>query len=459
MAGQKDILIVSNRLPVHRVTTDGEERWETSPGGLVSALKPILQASNSTWLGWTGVDDDATTPFDLDGIRNHPVPLTREDLRDYYEGFSNSTVWPLYHDAIRAPVFQRDWWKVYRQVNERFAQEAARVAPRGGLVWVHDYHLQLVPGMLRTLRPDLRIGFFLHIPFPPQELFAQLPWRRQILEGLLGADVVGFQTGIGAENFVRLCRRFLDVESQDSTMRVGDRRVLAGAFPISIDYDHYNGMAEGAEVREQMRIIRERLGGRRVVLGVDRLDYTKGIDVRLEAFADLLATGRCDPKETVLVQVAVPSREKVEEYQELRSEIEELIGRINGQHGMVGRTPIQYLHRGVPPAELIALYRLADVMAVTPCRDGMNLVAKEYVACRCDERGVLVLSEFAGAAHELKDALLVNPHDIDNVADAIRRGLSMPTDIQEQRMKRLRGVVSRNNVHHWAQSFYKELGS
>jgi trehalose 6-phosphate synthase len=457
MPGERDIVIVSNRLPVYRVTENGKDRWETSPGGLVSALRPILQSQESTWIGWTGVPADAPEPFVLDGIRNCPVPLTAREIRDFYEGFSNSTIWPLYHDAIRAPEFRREWWAVYKAVNERFARAAAEVAGKGALVWIHDYHLQLAPGMLRALRPDVRIGFFLHIPFPPQELFAQLPWRQQILEGMLGADVVGFQTRVASENFEQLCKRFLGVRRRGLTLEFEGRPVVTRDFPISIDFAHFDALARTDAVGSTMEQIRERLGGRSIILGVDRLDYTKGIDIRMEAYRDLLKSGLRKVEDTVFVQVAVPSREKVEEYQDLRSEVEELIGRINGEFGDVGRAAIHYLHRSVGPEELVALYRLADAMAVTPCRDGMNLVAKEYVASRCDERGVLVLSEFTGAAKELADAILVNPHDIDGVAAAFARALEMPEEEQARRMQRLRSIVRRYDVHRWARSFHEEL--
>lgn len=459
MSTKSDILIVSNRLPVHRVTENGEIRWETSAGGLVSALTPILQGANSTWIGWTGAPADAPEPFVLDGIRNLAVPITASEIEAFYEGFSNRTIWPLYHDAIRPPEYRREWWHSYTEINRRFAQAAADAAAPNSLVWVHDYHLQLVPAMLRELRPDVRIGFFLHIPFPPQELFAQLPWRRQLLEGLLGADVLGFQTRVAGENFQQLCRRYLGIKPRGTGLEVGGHQVICREFPISIDYERFDTLARSEEVATEMRKLRRRLDGRRVILGVDRLDYTKGIDIRMEAFCDLLGAGACSTEDTVFVQVAVPSREKVEEYQELRSEIEELIGRINGQYGQVGRTPIHYLHQTVSPAELVALYRSAHVMAVTPCRDGMNLVAKEFVASRTDESGVLVLSEFTGAANELTDAVLVNPHDIDGVAAAISAGLSMDKGEQTARMRRLREVVRNNDVYRWARSFYKELGS
>jgi trehalose 6-phosphate synthase len=460
-AAESPILIVSNRLPVHRVDDgQGAGRWETSPGGLVSALKSVLQDRPSTWIGWTGVAGEAAgAPFELDGIRNHPVALNREDIADYYEGFSNRTLWPLYHDAVRAPEFRRSWWNAYMRVNERFAAAAAEAAAPGSLVWVHDYHLQLVPSMLRGLRPDVRIGFFLHIPFPPQELFAQLPWRSQLLEGMLGADVVGFQTRVASENFTQLCGRYLDVRERGAGLGFRRRVVSSRAFPISVDFAQFEEMAGSPGVESSMAAVRARLGERRVILGVDRLDYTKGIDVRLEAFSDLLESGTCSTADTVFVQVAVPTREHIEEYQDVRGTIEQAIGRINGRFGEVGRAPIHYLHRGVPPEELVALYRLADVMTVTPYRDGMNLVAKEFVASRTDESGVLVLSEFTGAAKELTEALLVNPHDIDGVAAAIRGGLGMKQHGRVRRMRAMRSVVRQNDVHRWARSFFEELGS
>lgn len=459
MSAKSDILIVSNRLPVHRVTEDGESRWKTSAGGLVSALKPILQGVDSTWIGWTGAPADAPEPFVVDGIRNLAVPITATEIKEFYEGFANRTIWPLYHDAIRSPEFRREWWHAYTEINQRFARAAAQAAAPNSLVWVHDYHLQLVPAMLRELRPDVRIGFFLHIPFPPQELFAQLPWRKQLLEGMLGADVIGFQARVASENFEQLCRRYLGIKSRGSALEVGGHQVICREFPISIDFARFDELARSDEVAREMRELKRRLDGRRVILGVDRLDYTKGIDIRIEAFCDLLRSGACSTENSVFVQVAVPSREKVEEYQELRSEIEELIGRVNGEFGEVGRTPIHYLHQTVSPAELVALYRTADVMAVTPCRDGMNLVAKEFVASRTDESGVLVLSEFTGAAHELTDAVLVNPHDIDGVAAAMSAAFSMDPAEQTTRMRSLREVVRNNDVHRWARSFYKELGS
>lgn len=460
MSHKSEIVIVSNRLPVHRVEhEDGEVTWETSPGGLVSAMTPILRDRPSTWIGWAGASDWSPEPFVHNDIRNCPVPLSSDDIEHFYEGFANSTLWPLYHDAIRPPSYHRHWWRPYQEVNERFAAIAAEVAAPNGIVWVHDYHFQLVPAMLRMLRPDLRIGFFLHIPFPPQELFAQIPWRRQVLEGLLGADVIGFQTRIGAQNFTRLCRRYTDATGTRGLEYHG-RRVTVQAFPIAIDSEKFNTLAHQPEVQKRAAELKSQLGpNRRIVLGVDRLDYTKGIDIRIKAYGELLRTKRTSLQESVFVQVAVPSRERVDEYQALRDDVERLVGSINGNFGELGLTAVHYLHRSLPVEELVGLYLAADVMVVTPFRDGMNLVAKEYVASRIDEDGVLLLSEFTGSSHELKAALLVNPHDVDGLTNRMYAALAMSPTEQTRRMRRLRRVVFENNVYDWANSFFEALSA
>jgi len=454
----ESVVIVSNRLPVHRVQENGESVWRTSPGGLVSALTPILAKHDSTWIGWTGEADTTVEPFELDDKRNVPVPLTSEEVELFYEGFSNRTIWPLYHDSIRTPEFRRRWWWPYVEVNKRFADRAAELAGKNGTVWIHDYHLQLVPSMLREARPDLRIGFFMHIPFPPPELFAQLPWRRQIIEGMLGADVVGFQTTLAAQNFLHVADRYTEAKPGERQAEWQGRRIRVDAFPISIDVDRFETQVEARETRDQTVDFCSRLGhDRKVILGVDRLDYTKGIPTRLRAFGELLRHEYVTVDDCVLVQVAVPSRERVEEYQELRHEVEQYVGSINGEFGQLGRTPIHYLHRGLPFEELVSLYAAADVMLVTPLRDGMNLVAKEYVASRSHEDGVLVLSEFTGSAYELTEALLVNPHDIDGLIETIHAAINLPVEEQTRRMKELRQSVRRNTVYDWAESFFKAL--
>ncbi|MEN2740656.1 alpha,alpha-trehalose-phosphate synthase (UDP-forming) [Microbacterium sp. X-17] len=458
-----DLVVVANRLPVDR-DDDSESGWRHSPGGLVAALEPVMRKADGAWVGWPGKPDLELDPFEFDGVQLVPVALTAEDVELYYEGFSNDTIWPLYHDVIAAPRFRRAWWDAYVAVNRRFADAAAEVAADGATVWVQDYQLQLVPRMLREARPDLTIGYFHHIPFPAHSLFAQLPWRRQVLEGLLGADVIGFQRVADAGEFARAVRRQLHYETRASGIRVptptgGTRRVLAKAFPISIDADAYIQLAQREDIRARAAEIRESLGNpRKILLGVDRLDYTKGIQHRLKAFGELLEDGRLAVEDVTLVQVASPSRERVDAYVQLRDEIELMVGRVNGDFDTMDHTAIRYLHQAYPREEMVALYLAADVMLVTALRDGMNLVAKEYVASRLDNRGVLVLSEFAGAADELGSALLINPHDIGGVKDAIMRAVEMPVGEQARRMRALRRRVREHDVEDWSRDFLDALG-
>ncbi len=419
-----------------------------------------MRANDGAWIGWPGSTDDAgLEPFVEDGLQLVPVHLSEDEVEDFYEGFSNGTLWPLYHDLVAKPEFHREWWDAYVRVNHRFAVRAAEIAAEGATVWVQDYQLQLVPQMLRDLRPDLRIGFYLHIPFPPAELFSQLPWRRQILEGLLGADLIGFQLPGGAGNFVRLVRGRVGHKTHRDMVYLPDgRTVKASAFPISIDATGFIELARTEAVHKRAEEIREALGNpRKIFLGVDRLDYTKGIYPRLRAFAELLADGKLDVEDAVFVQVATPSRERVEQYRILRDDIDRLVGRINGDLGRIGRPAISYLHSSYPREEMAALYRAADIMVVTPYRDGMNLVAKEYVACRYDDDGALVLSEFAGAAHELRQAYLVNPYDINGMKSALMEAFEASPREATRRMRAMRKQVVDNDVTAWANNFLSEL--
>ncbi len=455
-----DLVIVANRLPVDRVEQpDGTSTWRPSPGGLVSAIEPVMRAEDGVWLGWPGGTEQDLDPFEVDGLDLHPMAMSAEDVEGHYEGFSNGTLWPLYHDLVAKPEFHREWWDSYVEVNQRFADKAAELANEGALVWVHDYQMQLVPQMLRQLRPDLRIGFYLHIPFPPAELFQQLPWRRQLLEGLLGADLVGFQLPGGAANFVRLVRQRVGHKTHRDLVYLPDgRTVRAAAFPISIDTKGFEELAQSPEVTARAKEIRSALGEpRKIFLGVDRLDYTKGIYARLRAYAELLHDDHFDVEDAVFVQVAVPSREQVEEYQRLRDETDRLVGRINGDHGKIGRPAISYLHSSYPREEMAALYRAADIMVVTPYRDGMNLVAKEYVACQYDDAGALVLSEFAGAADELRQAWLINPYDINGMKSALLEAYRADEKELTKRMRAMRKTVRSNDVAAWADSFMTAL--
>jgi trehalose 6-phosphate synthase len=463
-----DFVVVANRLPIDMERLpDGTATWKRSPGGLVTALEPLLRRRRGAWIGWPGIVDADEERIVEEDLQLYPVRLSADDVAEYYEGFSNATLWPLYHDVIVRPIYHREWWNRYVDVNRRFAEATSRAAAPGATVWVQDYQLQLVPKMLRKLRPDLTIGFFLHIPFPPVELFMQLPWRTEIIEGLLGADLVGFHLVGGAQNFLILCRRLIGVDtsrgsvgvrSRFGEVQLGSRTVRVGAFPISIDSTALDRRARDRSIRRRAREIRAELGNpRRVLLGVDRLDYTKGIDVRLKAVSELLAEGRAKRDDTVLVQLATPSRERVESYQVLRSDIERQVGHINGEYGEVGHPVVHYIHRPVPRDELIAFFVAGDVMLVTPLRDGMNLVAKEYVACRSDLGGALVLSEFTGAAAELRQAYLVNPHDLEGVKDAIEAALNQSAEEGRRRMRALRRQVLTHDVDRWARSFLDAL--
>jgi trehalose 6-phosphate synthase len=456
----RSLVVVANRLPIDETLSDnGVREWRRSPGGLVSALHPVLRNGGATWVGWAGCIGPAPELPDLDGVALRAVPLSADEFENYYEGFSNSTLWPLYHDAVEQPVYHRRWWESYQRVNRRFAEAVADAAPPGAAVWVQDYHLHLVPALLRELRPDLRIGFFMHIPFPPSELFRQIPRRAELLRGLLGADLIGFQSPGGAHNFLRLVERLLGLRTRHQSIEVGDRIARVGAFPISIEVDELARLAATPEVREQAAQIRRDLGEPdRVMLGVDRLDYTKGIEHRFKAYRELLADGLVKVPDTVLVQVAAPSRERVEHYRLLRDKVEREVGGINGEYGRLGVPAVHYVNRSFNRKELAALYRAADVMVVTPLRDGMNLVAKEYVASRVDNGGALVLSEFAGAASELKHAYLVNPHDLDGLKDTLVRALEADPDDTGRRMRAMRRYLAAHDVTQWARSYLTALG-
>lgn len=465
-------VVVANRLPVDRAA-DGT--WQPSPGGLVTALAPVLAKHQGCWVGWPGNAGEDLEPFRTDsGILLHPVTLTESDYEMFYEGFSNATLWPLYHDLIVPPKFDQSWWEAYREVNLKFATEVAEVAADGATVWVQDYQLQLVPGILRQIRPDLTIGFFLHIPFPGAELFRQLPWREELMRGLLGADLIGFHSVANAQNFLALAQQVagtagshigqpdeLEVDGQASIREVtatvtapDGRKVGVAAFPISIDSQ------EAAQLAEDHGDLRRRVGDRTLILGVDRLDYTKGILQRLLAFEELLASGAVNPQDVVFVQIATPSRERIEHYKATRREVEAAVGRINGLYGEIGAPVVHYTHRPVGKKVLMGYYADADIMLVTPFKDGMNLVAKEFVACHGNDSGALVLSEFAGAAVELGDAFLCNPHDLESIKKQLLtaiNGVSSDSAECKNRMHNLHEQVMTHDVELWATSFLGAL--
>ena len=501
---QFDFIVVSNRLPIEANPAGGAQ-WTPSPGGLVAALRPVISEAGGAWVGWAGkpsplpgtgggygscdrpwfqdervpgwadtgqlqvvAEEQAPLAVPGAGLENErvhalPVLLDEEEVRAYYEGFCNATLWPLYHDVVAPPVYSRRWWHAYVAVNQRFSAAVAAHAAPGATVWVHAYHLQLMPAMLRGLRDDLEIGFFNHIPFPALDLFSQLPWRREIVQGLLGADLVGFQTPDGAINFLRACRRFNGFRTQGSLVHVvrrsGEQRTArVGAFPISVDARELSKLAESPDVRRRAQQIREDLGQPEVVLlGVDRLDYTKGLLHRLRAYGELLAEKQLGPPDAVLVQIASPSRGEVEQYKKLREELERVVGAINGDYSAVGRPAVHYLHQSFPQEEMAAMYLAADVALVTPLRDGMNLVAKEYVCCRPDGGGRLVLSELTGAARELREAWIVNPHDIDTMKSQVMAAVRASREEAAWRMRRMRRRVFAHDVHRWASEFLGAL--
>lgn len=468
MSGRSNsFVVVANRLPVDLETTaDGTREWKASPGGLVTALSPVLEEHQGCWVGWPGVADEAPEPFTTDnGVLLHPVRLTNEDFEAFYEGFSNATLWPLYHDLIVTPIYNRDWWDTYREVNLRFANEVAAVAAENATVWVQDYQLQLVPGILRQLRPDLTIGFFLHIPFPSPDLFRQLPWREELVRGLLDANLIGFHLESNARNFLELARtQGLTVEGEVSTREVtahivtnSGHSVGVGAFPISIAASEF---AEGGDAGDVAQLRAELGNPAHVILGVDRLDYTKGILQRLTAFEELLETGALNPEEVTFVQLATPSRERIDHYRATRSKVEEAVGRINGRFGRLGAPVVHYQHSSVPKDVLRRYYRLADIMLVTPFKDGMNLVAKEYVASHSDGSGALVLSEFAGAAAELTQANLCNPFDIESIKRALLsavKALEESPETMRERMIAMNEQVRQHDIALWSQSFLGAL--
>jgi trehalose 6-phosphate synthase/phosphatase len=458
------LIIVSNRLPV-TLRVEGETLDVVpSTGGLVTALRGPHQRSDSIWIGWpgdvTGLSAEQRSALDarLAELRAVPVHLSAEEMTRYYDGFSNGVLWPLLHyllDKIRVEG-HRDW-ATYEAVNERFAEEAAARYTPGDVIWVHDYQLMLVPEALRRRLPEAKIGFFLHVPFPAPEVFRTLPWRERLLRGLLGADVIGFHTASYRYHFVHAAARLLGVEPEIDVLAYEGRSVRVGVYPISVDAEEIGRVAGEAAVSAEAQRIREQAPGGRIVLSVDRLDYTKGIRRRLAAIEAFLEHEPSLRHDVRFVQLAVPTREHVDAYEQIRKEVNETVGRINGLYGSVDATPIHFLYRSVPVEELIALYAAADVMLVTPLRDGMNLVAKEYVASRRDDTGVLILSELTGAASELVEAILVNPYDVEGVADAILRALTMPSGEQALHMRALRRRVAAHDVHRWARTFLEDL--
>jgi trehalose 6-phosphate synthase len=470
--GPRRLAVISNRLPIV-LKKEKRGKWQIAPGsgGLVTALGPVLKYCDGIWIGWVGTHAEETPAGPLlndlltrgtrkTGYSLKPVNLTREEVDRYYYGFSNEILWPLFHDLFSHCNFDPGYWEVYQRVNQKFARAVIENTDKNDYVWVQDYQLILVGRELKRLGVNRQTGFFLHIPFPPLDIFLKLPWRFEILEALLEYDLVGFQTARDLRNFIGCVRSLLGYKVRGNrslnTILIHDREVLVGAFPISIDFREFADLARSTEAAEKAWIIHANLPKQQLILGVDRLDYTKGIPDRLLAFGDALARYPDMRRRVTLIQVVVPSRVRVEEYAKLKQEIERIVGEINGRYTDVGWTPIQYIYRSLPRTDLVAYYRTCEIALITPLKDGMNLIAKEYCASNIEEKGVLILSEFAGAASQLhQSALMVNPYDRVRIADAIHAAFVMDHDQRQARMRRLRRSIQKNDIINWVNSFLR----
>lgn len=457
------MLFVSNRLPVSVQRRKGRLHFQNSVGGLATGLSSFYETYDSLWIGWPGVTSAGGKTEEnqirerLAAVSCHPVFLSQDEVRNHYQGFCNRTIWPLFHYFTQYAVYDDAFWEAYQRVNEHFCDAVVGIAQSTDTIWIHDYHLMLLPSLVREKLPDAEIGFFLHTPFPSSEIFRLLPWRKEILEGLLGADLIGFHTYGYVRHFINSARYLLGHEHTMGQLNVGNRVVKVDAFPMGIDYDRFFKGSCDRAVQEEADEIREKAGKRRLIFSIDRLDYTKGILQRLQAF-DRLLTSNPEFKENVHLMLAVvPSRTKVEHYLALKRQIDEHIGEINGKHGSIGWVPIWYSYRSLPFRTLLVWYCAADVALITPLRDGMNLVAKEFVASKCDGKGVLILSEVAGAAEELSEAILVNPNDQEDIVAALKEALSMPEQEQIARNRLMQDRLGRHNVVKWAEEFINEL--
>jgi trehalose 6-phosphate synthase/phosphatase len=447
------LIIVSNRLPVNVKRMKGKLLFRASSGGLVTSLASVYKKRKSIWVGWPGAaiqdKEKAEVKKKLIALDCHPVFISEDEIEGYYRGFSNRTIWPLFHYFPQYATYEKSDWKAYVKVNKRFCDEIVKIAKPGDVFWIHDYHLMLLPGMLRKKIPKAKIGFFLHIPWPSPEIFCLLPWRKAILGGLLGSDLLAFHIEDYKQYFINSAKRILP-----SGVKLN---LKLEALPISIDFEKFSRAPESKKVHQHKTSFKKEVGEKKVILSIDRLDYSKGIAERLEGFGLFLDKHPEWSKKVKLILIAVPSRTKVESYRLLKKKVDELIGRINGQHSTFGSFPIWYFYTSFPFDRLTALYSLGDVALVTPLRDGMNLIAKEYLATRNDETGVLILSELTGSAKELKESLIVNPNSREEIAKAIHKALTMPQKEQKKRNKVMRKTIKNWNVNVWANNFLELL--
>lgn len=457
------LLIVSNRLPVTVTKRGSSLKLHSSVGGLATGLDTFHKSHKSLWIGWPGyvvgkdTKEKNVVKRKLIARGCYSVFLSSYDIENYYHGFCNKVIWPLFHYFTEHAVYEKRFWKAYKRVNEQFCETVSAIAKPGDRIWIHDYQLMLLPKLLRQKNPNATIGFFLHIPFPSSEIFRLLPSRTEIIEGLLGADLIGFHTHDYVHHFAESTRRLLGYEYTLGQINTVQRKVMVDAFPMGIDYNRFNQANGNTYVHKETMRIRKRLGDRKIIVSIDRLDYTKGITERLEAFDLFLEKNPEYKKKVTLILVAVPSRTGVEQYAALKKHVDELISRINGKYGDIGWVPIWYLYRLIPFDKLVPLYSIGDIALITPLRDGMNLIAKEYIASKPDATGVLILSEMAGAARELGEALIVNPNNKEQIAEAIKQALEMSTEEQIRRNEVMQKRLQRYSIDRWAHDFMERL--
>lgn len=456
-------IIISNRLPV-KIEKNGDQlSYKPSEGGLATGLGSIYKEGENVWLGWPGLhlqkkEERDEVSKNLAKENMAPVFLTTQDISDYYEGFSNSTLWPNFHYFNQYAIYEQGLFDAYVSVNKKFCDEVLKLADPEDIIWIHDYQLLLLPEMVRNKLPDVQIGFFLHIPFPSYEVFRLLPWRKELLHGMLGSDLIGFHTYDDMRHFLSSVSRLVGFGNSEGLIDTGKRLIEVDAFPMGIDYERFSNAAAAPKTIEQEIKYRTSLGDQQLILSIDRLDYSKGIPQRLLAFELFLERHPEYTQRVSLILIVVPSRDNVGKYQELKEEVDLLVGRINGNYGRINWTPIHYFYRSFPLEALSAFYRMAHVAMVTPMRDGMNLVCKEYIASRLDQKGVLILSEMAGASKELSDAILINPNNINQMVEAIYSALTMPEDEQVRHMSVMQESLQRYNIHHWVKMFMQRLG-
>jgi len=459
------LLIVSNRLPITIEKRKGSLHFRHSVGGLATGLGSFYKSYDSTWIGWCGISSDKVDGKEKRDVETSlmtdfgcfPVFLSKRDIEMHYHGFCNKTIWPLFHHFTQYTVYDKGLWKSYKRVNNLFCNAVMEIAKPDDVIWIHDYHLMLLPKLLRENLPDATIGFFLHIPFPSFEIFRLLPWRKEILDGLFGGDLIGFHTYEYVRHFIDSARRLLGYEHTSGQITAGNRTIKVDAFPMGIDYERFSSAGKNPEVQKEINRIHKKLGERKIILSIDRLDYTKGVLQRLEAFDFFLEKNPEYKEKVILILVAAPSRTKVEHYKLLKKQVDELIGKINGKYGTIDWMPVWYLYHSLPFHKLIPLYNVADIALVTPLRDGMNLIAKEFISSKTDGKGVLILSEMAGAAEELGEAIIVNPNNKEEIAEALKEALAMSGEEQVERNRLMQNRIQRYNVVRWAGDFMDSL--